>query len=613
MRLRLGIRAKVLLAVVVSLILLGTTIYTCSRNILMGSYARMEANDVRLNVERVANADKQLRTLLYERLFDWSCWDDSYQYVQDGNATFAKTNLGPSEVASNKIDLMIYVRNDGKIVSASAAPRIAGVPKPTVDQLISELDLTSPAGLQKFAARKALTLKHQGFPLNVTIRPITKTNGTGKSVGWLVWGQYMTSTDFAKISQSLKVQITDVSIAEALVRPNFKKSVSDTAGDTPYTLTYVSPDVAYAYYTVKDEHGQPIWVQRIAVQRNFHAQGIETFHELFRWLVIGTLVLSAAFFFVIDFFIVRRLRRLTWSIGNSQEPDLVHLKGNDELSDLADAFRKVLKANVAKRAELGQLNENLEEAVRIRTLELTQAIEEAKQANAAKSEFLSHMSHELRTPLNAVIGFAQLLQMRAPDPKTVDSAEAILKGGQHLLDLVNEILDLAKIESGKLSVEVEPVLVKPVIEHAVSMVRPIAAQRGVAFRLCQTPLEDLAVHADQQRLLQVTLNLLSNAVKYNRPDGEISIRCSMLDAETFRLEIEDTGQGIPGEHVSRLFAPFERLGDQSAEGTGLGLALSRNLAHLMGGDLMLLRTSPEGTTFALDLRAVNELPQYDAA
>jgi len=248
------------------------------------------------------------------------------------------------------------------------------------------------------------------------------------------------------------------------------------------------------------------------------------------------------------------------------------------------------------QAEISKLNAGL----MLRAEELDKARREAERANAAKSDFLSHMSHELRTPLNAVIGYAQLLQMEGGDGRTLESARSILKSGRHLLDLINEILDLARIEAGKLTLSVEAVAAASAIGQAIDLVRPIVDERGLALTLGSEPCKHLYVKADRQRLVQVLLNLLTNAAKYNRPGGRIEVRCLELGDGRHRIEVADTGRGLDAKAVEKLFMPFER-GNQPEEGTGLGLALSRRLTELMGGKLSLVGTSEAGSTFAIDL------------
>ncbi|MGH2853303.1 MAG: ATP-binding protein [Solirubrobacteraceae bacterium] len=227
---------------------------------------------------------------------------------------------------------------------------------------------------------------------------------------------------------------------------------------------------------------------------------------------------------------------------------------------------------------------------------------EAERANRAKSEFLSRMSHELRTPLNAVIGFAQLLELDELDPGQREGVEQILQAGRHLLELINEVLDISRIDSGTIAMSLEPVHLGSVLADALSLIRPLADRAEVRLDADPAELADVYVLADHQRLKQVLINLLSNAVKYNRRGGEISMRFNNAPEGRVELSITDTGAGLTAEQLARLFDPFDRLGVGSEiEGTGLGLALSIRLMQAMGGTIRAESQPAEGTTMRLEL------------
>ncbi len=241
------------------------------------------------------------------------------------------------------------------------------------------------------------------------------------------------------------------------------------------------------------------------------------------------------------------------------------------------------------------------------------ARDEAERANQAKSLFLSRMSHELRTPLNAILGFGQLLESdpRHPLPPTqLENVQLILNAGRHLLELINEVLDLARIESGKFAINLESVDIQPAFGECRRLVAPAAEARGIRID-CTAAAGCHTVLADPTRLKQVLLNLLSNAIKYNRKEGGVSVRCERL-GDRLRIGITDTGPGLTPEQQALLFKPFERLDAdrQAIEGTGIGLALSKRLIDLMHGALGVESAPGAGSTFWMELPVATGLPEH---
>ena len=233
---------------------------------------------------------------------------------------------------------------------------------------------------------------------------------------------------------------------------------------------------------------------------------------------------------------------------------------------------------------------------------LLEAKEEAERANRAKSDFLSSMSHELRTPMNAILGFSQILEYdSALNAEQHDNVQEILKGGRHLLALINEVLDLAKIESGRIELSLEPVNLASVVDDCRPLIQTQAGARQIALFL-DVP-EKAVVRADRTRLKQVLLNLLSNAVKYNRQGGNIRLGVQAATGERWRVSVSDTGHGIAPERLAELFLPFNRLDVQSSEieGTGIGLTITRRLLELMNGQVGVSSQIGVGSCFWFEL------------
>jgi len=238
--------------------------------------------------------------------------------------------------------------------------------------------------------------------------------------------------------------------------------------------------------------------------------------------------------------------------------------------------------------------------VRERERELQVARDEAIAATQAKDEFLSRISHELRTPLTAVLGFGQLLQLEQLGEENADSVNHIVAAGEHLLALINDILDISRIEAGEISMSLEAIVLAEVVEESLSLLRPLAASRRV--NLLSSDIGGV-VQADRQRLKQVLLNLVSNAIKYNREEGTVTISSGGATPTTLVCTVADTGVGIAAQDMDRLFQPFDRLGAETmgVEGTGVGLSLSKALTEAMHGSLTAESVQGEGSAFHVTL------------
>lgn len=329
--------------------------------------------------------------------------------------------------------------------------------------------------------------------------------------------------------------------------------------------------------------------------------------------------------------VVARAAALSRELGTSIEPGFQALafkasRGIEDIYELTyickdgSRFPAIVSITALRddyREIIGYLLIGTHNAVRKAVeLELNDAVSVADQANLAKSEFLSNMSHELRTPLNAILGFAQLIDGGVPPPTVTQKRglDQIQKAGWYLLDLINEILDLAQIESGKMSLSVEPILLADVMRESQAMIEPQAKARGIRTRFppANAPYR---VQADRTRVKQVLINLLSNAVKYNSDAGTVTIEYALVAPERVRISIADTGDGLVPAEMAQLFQPFNRLGQEGrvGEGTGIGLVVCKRLVELMGGLIGVTSSPGVGSVFWIELNlAAEALPSLEA-
>ncbi|MGM9486951.1 ATP-binding protein [Ideonella sp. YS5] len=372
----------------------------------------------------------------------------------------------------------------------------------------------------------------------------------------------------------------------------------------------------------------------------------EIYDRLLNYAVIGLFV--AGLTMLIAALLSRRLARLVlrpvFAVGAAAREVVerqdysrrVEQHDDGELGALVEAFNDLMSEVQRRTAELEisnqdkareveerraaqqdviRLNEQLEQRVSERTAalersnaELALASHAAEAANRAKSEFLSNMSHELRTPLNAIIGFGQMLSVSdlatLPPERYKAFLEHIVKAGHHLLSLINDILNLAQIEAGKMTLSIEPIRLAEVLEECHSLIQPSAERRGIRLLFPDAGLAQ--VSADRTRIKQVLLNLLSNAVKYNREAGSVVVDIIPMPPDKLRLSVQDTGIGMRPDQLKALFQPFNRLGQEGGpqEGTGIGLVVTRRLVQMMGGTLGVSSTPGAGSVFWVDLPAV---------
>jgi signal transduction histidine kinase len=369
--------------------------------------------------------------------------------------------------------------------------------------------------------------------------------------------------------------------------------------------------------------------QMRALCDTLRAQGYETFGFISAEAALGALRTAAFDLLLADLMMPEMDGISLVQAARSLDSDLacIVMTGEGSIATAVSAMKvgaldyilKPFKLSVilpvlARALETRQLrmeNALLERRLREHAVELDAAIKNlniakklADSANQEKSRFLSNMSHELRTPLNSIIGFAKILSSDTL-PSTPEQrqrfTDSILASGRHLLTLINEILDLAQVESGTLALSLEPVALAEVFYECGTMIEPLANQRGIQTRFPDRT--GTQVLADRTRLKQVLINLLSNAIKYNRENGTVTVSCASAGAGRIRISVQDTGAGLHATQLEAIFQPFNRLGREAGgeEGTGIGLGLTRHLMRLMRGEITVASTVGSGSTFHIEL------------
>jgi signal transduction histidine kinase len=549
-------RFRILLIIIITLILFLGMVYIASRATLLDNYLKLEDADARQNLARAINGLDLQRSAFVRINEDWSHWDDTYQYIQDGNDTYRDGNLNDTTFTTIGINLVFYIDNAGRRIFEGAYDLINNTP--TLIPASIEPYLTSEGTLRTLPndldSQSGFIMLPQGMMM-VSSHNILTGERTGPPKGVMIWGRYVDEPFMNELRETTRLNIDifrvhDESLPEDVI------SVQAELLRNPETgiVQPLSEEQIASYQVIPNINGNSSIILRVTLGRDIYLQGQNSI-QLFTLTLMG--------------------------VGVA----------------LALVLGVLLDITVTRRQE-----KQVQEALKT-------AKESAEAASYAKSAFLANMSHELRTPLNAILGYSELTIEDLDNAGLEELSGFVQKirlSGEHLLKLINDILDLSKIEAGKMDLYLETFDLAPLVEEVSTMIRPAIEKNH--NQLILPTMGGLQLHTDRMKVRQILLNLLNNATKFTE-NGTITLTITPTQPKEgggalMNFTVTDTGIGMSPDQTNKLFRDFSQVDSSSTRkygGTGLGLSISRRFAVMMGGDVSVTSELGKGSAFTLTL------------
>jgi len=584
------IQNKVLLSVSgVFCVLLGI-IYILSNSIFLQSFIDLEEIQTKKNINRISNSINTEIDDLNAFNADWAAWDDSYQFIIDGNDGYVAANIVDSTFINSRIDFIAYVNKSAKIIFGKKYDQINNK-QVEISNDLKKLLNTESILLQPIKTSQAFggIVELENSTYLISSSPIVDSNEEKESRGVLLMGR---KVDEKLINRFTKTTQVASQLHHANEWADAKKAiVKEINGKDAPVIKFLNDKVIATYILLKDVFENPVVLIESKSNRAIYQQGVRASTYAMTVLIACAVIMAIILMFIIQRTVTSRIIRLERSINHIEKEGgtfdrIKNESTNDEIGSL------VLQIN------------SMLESIQISHHQLESSRADAERASLAKSNFLTSMSHELRTPLNAILGYSQLLNIRGTN-LTESEAEwvsEIVVAGEYLLKLISELLELSSIESGDLKLDFEPVLISESFEKAINMVKPLATQKNVELSMETDALLGHQIHADKVRLQQILINLLTNAIKYNKQGGCVSLRAATIGRYCY-IKIEDNGVGVSEEKIDEIFKPFNRgdVRNSTIDGVGIGLSITRRLIESMNGRVEVTSKLNVGSVFTLVL------------
>jgi signal transduction histidine kinase len=598
----MSIRLKVLGAIVLSFFIFFAALFIGARSIILNSFEQLEADTSHSNAQRIMNVLQDNFNAMISTNLDWGHWDEPYAFIRGESTDFVETNLGVATMSNLDLNMMLFVDSDKNLLHAEV-----------IDREINDF-MPLPEGISEWLTEGSPFLNHSektsivsGFVripnhlIMLTSVPILMNDAQGEISGSLVLGRFFDAPEVTELAEALQFDLQMLDYASPDLSAEAQSAKASLSSDNPINTEIVNEQTIAGFALITDVRGEPIAIIQANMPRDIYQRGLGTLNLLAAVLVGAGLIMGIASALALEGIVVNRLTKLSEEVDQIQESGgqtalakRVTVSSKDELSRLSKNINTMLDRLEYNRRQLSEQNQALKVAY-----------QEAEEATRLKSEFLSTMSHELRTPLNAIVGYAGIMLEGVGgeiDGEARSMLENINESSEQLLKLINDILDISKIEAGRLELVSENFAVRPLIDTISSNLRVLAEQKRLSFDVDIDEKVPLLLVGDKDRLSQILINLLSNAFKFT-DRGAVGLYVAWSEAGLL-MRVRDTGIGIPPHAMQYIFDEFRQVDgtySRSYAGTGLGLAIVKKLVEAMDGTVTVDSRVGEGSVFTVNL------------
>jgi signal transduction histidine kinase/CheY-like chemotaxis protein len=583
-RSRLGLRMRVLLSLLLAASTFGWAAWEVMNRSIRSRFATLENYHAIENANRAKNLLAERATQLAGHASDWGAWDDTYAFISDLNEEYVSSNLTSDGIARLNVNCILFLDTMGKVKASVGfdfeTNEVARVPDAVLQHDWLRFSLAE-AELNKKLSGVVIVDK---TPYLMGASPILTSEGAGPIHGTIVELRKIDDRELTSLSSSLRFPFSVSSRSLATHEQVHCDFINDQAMTVCFGMNELIGDKAIHCICTLD--------------RRIMAEGNRALADALTIVLITGALLSALMYFVIGRLVIARVCKMTeeiYSLDVNSGRFQVNDRGNDEIGNLAKQFNSLIKTMLASQCELCNSN-----------VELARTMQDAESANRSKSAFLANMSHEIRTPLTAILGYTEILR-EGNQERRIETIDTIQRAGQHLLTVINDILDLSKIEADRMTLESIPTSIPEILREVTNLMTPRANENRLRLGLELASAIPESIAVDPTRLRQIIMNLVGNAIKFTE-QGSVVVRCG-LDSSTGKnilfFDVEDTGIGLSPRQAAELFQPFRQADETVTRqhgGTGLGLTICRRLAKLMGGNVQLTKSEPGvGSCFRLTL------------